>query len=153
MKIDEIIEILQKYREEYGNIPAAFISNNGEKSEINTIDVIGISPDDSFEDEEEVLVFIDKFDYETEQDDMEYVSDKDWANGYPGYENTEEEIEDPDSDYWDSGCPIEDKEDWENGYPGYVNSEIEEPDSDYLDSGSSIEDEKDTESWIPWELM
>lgn len=104
MKIDEVIEILQKYKEEYGNIPVAFISNSGEKSEINNIDVIGISADDSFEHEENVAIFIDKFDYENEQD-MDYVSDEDWANGYPGYE-----IEEPDEDYLDSGCPIEDKE-------------------------------------------
>ena len=110
MKIDEVIEILQKYREEYGNIPVAFISNSGEKSEINTIDVIGINDDEDFEHEEEVAIFIDKFDYKNEQD-MEYVSDEDWANGYPGYEITEKEIENSDyDDYWDSGCPIEDKE-------------------------------------------
>lgn len=126
MKIDEVIDTLQKYRDEYGNIPVAFISNSGEKSEINTIDVIGISDDEDFEHEEEVAIFIDKFDYENEQD-MDYVNydieepDEDYLDsGCP--------IEDPDyDDYWDSGCPIEDKEDWENGYPGYEITEKEIP--------------------------
>ena len=128
MKISEVMNILQKYKEEYGDINVAFISNIGEQNTVNNIDVLSFyDSDDPTIEPENIVIIRDQFDY-NQFTGAEYdgePSEEDWENGYPGYEITEKEIEDPDSDYWDSGCPIEDK----------------------------TEDKKDTESWIPWELM
>lgn len=124
MKISEVIDILDKYQEEYGDLNVALISNIGEQNVVSAIDVVSFyDGSDPTIEPENIVVFKDKFNYNqfngAEFDG--YPDDKDWDNGYPGYEITEKEIEDPDSDYFDSGCPIEDKE--------------------------------DTDGWIPWDLM
>ena len=127
MKISEVMSILQKYKEEYGDINVALISNIGEQNTVNNIDVLSFYDTENPDVTENIVIIRDQFDY-NQFTGAEYdgkPSEEDWENGYPGYEITEKEVEDPDSDYWDSGCPIEDK----------------------------TEDKKDTESWIPWELM
>ena len=52
MKISEVINILQKYKEEYGDINVALISNIGEQNTVNNIDVLSFydesDPDYSF---------------------------------------------------------------------------------------------------------
>lgn len=127
MKISEVMSILHKYKEEYGDINVALISNIGEQNTVNNIDVLSFYDTENPDVTENIVIIRDQFNY-NQFTGAEYdrePSEEDWENGYPGYEITEKEIEDPDSDYWDSGCPIEDK----------------------------TEDKKDTESWIPWELM
>lgn len=127
MKISEVMNILQKYKEEYGDINVAFISNIGEQNTVNNIDVLSFYDESDPDITENIVIIRDQFDY-NQFTGAEYngkPSEEDWENGYPGYEIAEKEVEDPDSDCWDSGCPIEDK----------------------------TEDKKDTESWIPWELM
>ena len=125
MKISEVMSILQKYKEEYGDINVALISNIGEQNTVNNIDVLSFYDTENPDVTENIVIIRDQFDYNQFTGAEYEPSEEDWENGYPGYEITEKEIEDPDSDYWDSGCPIEDK----------------------------TEDKKDTESWIPWELM
>lgn len=123
MKISEVMNTLQKYKEEYGDINVAFISNIGEQNTVNNIDVLSFYDSENPDVTENIVIIRDHFDY-NQFTGAEYdgkPSEEDWKNGYPGYEITEKEIEDPDSNYRDSGCHIEDK--------------------------------KDTESWIPWELM
>ena len=86
MKIDDAITILQKYRMEYGNIPLAFISNNGEQNIANNIDVISVFAGDSEDVTENIVVIRDSFNYNNFSG-AEYVpTDEDWENGYPGYE-------------------------------------------------------------------
>lgn len=116
MKISEVINILQKYKEEYGDINVALISNIGEQNTVNNIDVLSFYDTENPDVTENIVIIRDQFDY-NQFTGAEYdgePNEKDWANGYPGYEITEKEIEDPDSDYWDSGCPIEDKKDTES---------------------------------------
>ena len=128
MKISEVMNILQKYKEEYGDINVALISNIGEQNTVNNIDVLSFYDESDPDVTENIVIIRDQFNY-NQFTGAEYdgePSEEDWENGYPGYEITEKVMEDPDSDYWDSGCPIEDKK---------------------------VEDEKDTEGYIPWDLM
>ena len=119
MKISEAINILQKYLDKYGDINIALISNIGEQNIVNNIDVLSFYNTENPDVTENIVIIRDQFDY-NQFAGAEYdgePNEKDWANGYPGYEITEKEIEDPDSDYWDSGCPIEDKKDTEGWVP------------------------------------
>lgn len=120
MKISKALEILHKYLDQYGDLNMAFISNNGEQNVVSNIDVLNFYDEENPDLEpENIVVIIDQFNY-NQFTGAEYdgePNEKDWENGYPGYEITEKEIEDPDSDYWDSGCPIEDKKDTEGYIP------------------------------------
>lgn len=114
MKISEVMDILQKYKEEYGDINVALISNIGEQNTVNNIDVLSFYDESDPDVTENIVIIRDQFNY-NQFTGAKYdgePSEEDWENGYPGYEITEKEIEDPDSDYWDSGCPIEDKDDY-----------------------------------------
>lgn len=114
MKISEVISILQKYKEEYGDINVALISNIGEQNTVNNIDVLSFYDTENPDVTENIVIIRDQFDY-NQFTGAEYdgkPSEEDWENGYPGYEITEKEIDNPDSDYWDSGCPIEDKDNY-----------------------------------------
>ena len=95
MKISEAINILQKYLDKYGDINIALISNIGEQNTVNNIDVLSFYDTENPDVTENIVIIRDQFNY-NQFTGAEYdgePNEKDWENGYPGYETTEKEIE------------------------------------------------------------
>ena len=95
MKISKALEILHKYLDQYGDLNMAFISNNGEQNVVSNIDVLNFYDEENPDLEPENIVAIrDQFNY-NQFTGAEYdgePNEKDWANGYPGYEKDELEL-------------------------------------------------------------
>ena len=95
MKISKALEILHKYLDQYGDLNMAFISNNGEQNVVSNIDVLNFYDEENPDLEpENIVVIIDQFDYNkfTGAEYDREPNEKDWANGYPGYEKDEVEL-------------------------------------------------------------